>query len=397
MNDVRIGKQILAKEFLTVQQCIDLNLKTLIGQSLIQDNMFDKNKYVKCTIIDVHDSSLGEVLKINFNEHGRFKHQFGFVLTKNTQLSDTMYEIGNKVAILDLDHSYPVFPSFAKLYGYEINNRTKLTNNETNTPIAYGKIVASGWHTSIKNETIFILSIDEPLNEFVMIDERGFTFDGRAVTEITVDSPNTNMECVLGQDSKDVSGFVTMSASSTFPVFTVSKDLVTAISTPGITNSSVYTFSHSTLWTEEQAAKHTIFVPKRLHNFHNQRGAILVDICRIQCISPLSDDKYSIILVSGVEIKSIDNKTTPIDDIVMHWKALTPHRIAKLAGWWIDLHRIQCITSGSFGHIDNVCYDDVYAVTLVSNWDLKTREVDHASKDIKMTWSAMFGEQYVGP
>lgn len=119
-----------------------------------------------------------------------------------------------------------------------------------------------------------------------------------------------------------------------------------------------------------------IFNPKRIHTFNHCH----VDVCKIQCISPISDGSYDITLVSGWELKRIDDRYTQRSIIEQHWRALLPNRIYNACEWLIDLHRVQCI-----GPFDS----EEYAVTLVSGWELKLLNSQHKFIDIYSAWEAL--------
>lgn len=146
--------------------------------------------------------------------------------------------------------------------------------------------------------------------------------------------------------------------------------------------------------TSEQMKPYDLFIPNRLHSFSNHVGENLIDISRIQCISPIKDGVYSIILVSGVQLKNIKDSTTKRDTIHKHWDAIQRGRIVDVCGWLIDIHRIQCISSPCTGYVDSIdmVVPDAYSITLVSAWELKLREKDYSSTDIKNKWKAFFGE-----
>jgi hypothetical protein len=161
------------------------------------------------------------------------------------------------------------------------------------------------------------------------------------------------------------------------------------------TNSLVFEQTQSyTRSSSEQSKKYEIFIPNRLHSFSNHVGENLIDISRIQCISPIKDGVYSIILVSGVQLKNIKESATKRDIIHKHWDAIQRGRIVDVCGWLIDIHRIQCISSPCTGYVDSIdmVVPDAYSITLVSAWELKLREKDYSSIDIKNKWKAFFGE-----
>ena len=152
-----------------------------------------------------------------------------------------------------------------------------------------------------------------------------------------------------------------------------------------------YTLSNISV-SKEHMKEHALFVPKRLHGFSNDVGENLIDISRIQCISPIKDGVYSIILVSGVCLKNIKQSATDRSIIYQHWDAIQRGRIIDICGWLIDIHRIQCISSPDTGFVDEEVVPDAYSITLVSAWELKLRERDYSSVDVKNLWKAFFGE-----
>ena len=152
-----------------------------------------------------------------------------------------------------------------------------------------------------------------------------------------------------------------------------------------------YTLSNTYI-TTEQVKPYELFISKHLHSFSNNIGEHLIDIARIQCISPIKDGAYSIILVSGVCLKNIKQSSTDRRIIHQHWDAIQHGRIINVCDWLIDIHRIQYISSPTIGYVDDILVPDAYSITLVSAWDLKLREFNHSSNNIKNQWKAFFGE-----